>query len=185
VSPDREWEAYGDHPLPIGHGQTISQPYMVACMTEALSLGAGTRVLEVGTGSGYQTAVLAEIAAEVFTVERIPALARRARELLETLGYRNIRFRVGDGSLGWEENAPYDGILVGAATPVVPVPLKAQLADNGTLVVPVGEPSAYQEIVRVLRQGAVLREERGIGCRFVPLIGAWGVPDRADGDRGE
>jgi protein-L-isoaspartate(D-aspartate) O-methyltransferase len=163
-------EAYGDFPLPIGRGQTISQPYMVALMTAELDLSPQARVLEVGTGSGYQTAVLAELAAEVCTVELIPSLLERARRLLGELGYRNIQYRCADGAAGWPEEAPFDAILVAAAAPAVPSALTAQLGDNGVLVVPVGRSSAFQTLFTVRRRGNHLEQREGIGCRFVPLV---------------
>jgi protein-L-isoaspartate(D-aspartate) O-methyltransferase len=176
-------EAYGDFPLPIGHGQTISQPYMVAVMTEALGLRGGERVLEIGTGSGYQTAVLAELAGTVCTVECIPELAAAARRTLDILGYTAVLSRTGDGSEGWAEHAPYDAILVAAAAPRVPPALEEQLADNGVLVVPVGETRLSQALVIVRRRGRLLSRSQGIGCRFVPLVGSGGFegtrPDAA------
>jgi protein-L-isoaspartate(D-aspartate) O-methyltransferase len=170
VSAAAQAEAYGDFPLPIGKGQTISQPYMVALMTAELGLSGREKVLEVGTGSGYQTAILAELAAEVFTVELIPFLLERARRLLTELGYRDIHFRSADGTAGWPEEAPFDAILVAAAAPEVPAALAAQLGDNGVLVVPVGRSLAYQTLLTVRRRGGRLEQREGIGCRFVPLI---------------
>lgn len=166
--------AYGDFPLPIGHGQTISQPYIVAVMTELLRLRGSERVLEVGTGSGYQTAVLGELARSVDTVERIPELSAAARATLEALGYGNVRFFVGDGSQGLPAEEPFDAILVAAAAPRVPPALAAQLADGGLLVIPVGESRSMQNLVVVRRVGRSLIEESGIGCRFVPLLGEEG-----------
>jgi protein-L-isoaspartate(D-aspartate) O-methyltransferase len=163
-------EAYGDFPLPIGKGQTISQPYMVGLMTEELALHEGARVLEIGTGSGYQTAVLAELAGEVYTVELLPSLLQCARRLLTELGYRGIHYRCGDGSAGWPEAAPFDGIVVAAAAPAVPAALTAQLADNGVLVIPVGSHQQFQVLLTVRRRGSVLERRDGIGCRFVPLV---------------
>jgi protein-L-isoaspartate(D-aspartate) O-methyltransferase len=163
-------EAYGDFPLPIGRGQTISQPYMVALMTAELSLSQQARVLEIGTGSGYQTAVLAELAGEVYTVELIPTLLERARQLLTELGYRNIHYRFADGTAGWPEEAPFDAILVAAAAPAVPSALTAQLGDNGVLVVPVGRSTAFQTLLTIRRRGTFLEQHEGIGCRFVPLV---------------
>jgi protein-L-isoaspartate(D-aspartate) O-methyltransferase len=165
---------YGDYPIPIGFGQTISQPYIVAVMTEKLSLRGPERVLEIGTGSGYQAAILAELAAEVFTVERIPALLNKAKEALCKLGYSNIEFKVADGSEGWSEKAPFDGIIVTAAVPEIPDELKRQLADNGVLVIPVGDYKTYQLLTVVRRIGDRFETEKGIGCRFVPLIGQRG-----------
>ena len=170
VTGKRRAEAYGDYPLSIGCNQTISQPYMVAFMTEKLSLNGNEKVLEIGTGSGYQTAVLAELAEEIYTIERIPALTKRARALLIKLGYKNIYFRVGDGSKGWKEHAPYDRILVAAAASSVPYPLKEQLADNGILVIPIGESQRYQNIIIVRRLGNRFESWESIGCRFVPLV---------------
>lgn len=163
-------EAYGDYPVPIGHGQTISQPYIVAVMTQELRLGGSERVLEIGTGSGYQTAVLAALCAEVCTIERIPALLDRSRALLDDLGNRNIRFRLGDGTLGWPELAPFDRILVSAAAASVPEALTGQLSDNGLLVAPVGDPAGYQRLVTIRRVGARLESTPWLGCRFVPLV---------------
>ncbi len=160
--------AYGDEPLPIGEGQTISQPYIVAYMTEALRLRGRERVLEIGTGSGYQTAVLAEIVREVYTVELIPELSDRARAVLEKLGYRNIHFRVGDGTLGWPEHAPFDAILVSAAPASVPPALVEQLKPGGKMIIPVG--TDFQELVLVTRKETGWDEQRLIGVRFVPLI---------------
>ncbi|MBN1883986.1 MAG: protein-L-isoaspartate(D-aspartate) O-methyltransferase [Candidatus Krumholzibacteriota bacterium] len=164
--------AFADGPLPIGCGQTISQPYIVAYMTEALALGPGDRVLEIGTGSGYQTAVLAEIAAEVYTVETVTELAARARRLLGDLGYGNVFYRVGDGSNGWPEHAPYDAIVVTAAPPELPPALAAQLADGGRLVAPVG--AGLQELVLVRRRGDGTTRRKLIDVRFVPMTGRAG-----------
>jgi protein-L-isoaspartate(D-aspartate) O-methyltransferase len=174
LPPDRRAYAYVDGAVPIGHGATISQPYVVAVMTEALAPQPGDRVLEVGTGSGYQTAVLAELAREVYTIERKPELAEEARLLLEELGYGNIRFRVGDGTLGWPEAAPFNGILVTAGAPAVPEELKAQLDPHGgRLVIPIGS-RREQELYRyTLRDGELVREWL-MSCRFVPLVGEGG-----------
>ncbi len=166
-------EAYGDYPVPIGESQTISQPYMVALMTEHLRLKGGERVLEVGTGSGYQTAILAELAEEVYTVERIGTLSRRAEELIRELGYTNVAFRVGDGSGGWLENAPYDGIMVTAGAPRVPDVLIKQLNEGGRLVIPVGG-SYSQDLTLVEKEGGKISERCISGCVFVPLIGKHG-----------
>jgi protein-L-isoaspartate(D-aspartate) O-methyltransferase len=170
-------DAYGDFPLPIGHGQTISQPYIVAVMTVTLRLRGGERVLEVGTGSGYQTAVLAELAGRIYTIERIPELSAAARKTLLSLGYANVEFAVGDGGEGWPAHAPFDRILVAAAAPRVPPALAAQLADNGIMVIPVGDSRFSQNLVVVRRIGASLEREQSIGCRFVPLIGEGGFED--------
>lgn len=160
--------AYGDEPLPIGEGQTISQPYIVAYMTQALRLSGEERVLEVGTGSGYQAAVLAEIARQVFTVELVAALSEKARALLESLGYRNVSAKVADGTLGWEENAPFDAIMVTAAAPAVPKKLEEQLAPGGRMIIPVGE--GFQELYLVTRERRGLRKRRLLPVRFVPLV---------------
>ena len=163
--------AYEDHPLPIGEGQTISQPYIVALMTERLALGQKAKVLEVGTGSGYQAAVLARIAAEVFTVEIHEGLARQAAATLERLGVRNVRVRSGDGFFGWPEEAPFDGIIVTAAAPEVPAALFAQLKEGGRLVIPLGDPRAFQVLTVVTkRRGRPVREEV-LDVRFVPMTG--------------
>ena len=168
VPEDARHEAYEDHPVPIGHGQTISQPYIVAYMTEALRLQPSHRVLEIGTGCGYQTAVLAELAREVFSVELIPALATEAQERLDGLGYRNLHVRVGDGHHGWPEYAPYDRILVAAAADSVPPALVEQLADTGILVIPVG---AWNQELRILQKHGPRVDLLGtLGVRFVPLV---------------
>jgi protein-L-isoaspartate(D-aspartate) O-methyltransferase len=163
-------QAYADEPLPIGEGQTISQPYIVAYMTETLGLKGGERVLEVGTGSGYQTAILAEIAGEVWTVEIVPGLAERARTVLDGLGYANIHYRLGDGSAGWPEAAPFDGIIVTAAAGKLPAALEEQLAPGGRLIVPVG--ADLQELVLVRRGRRGFERESLLGVRFVPLVRA-------------
>jgi protein-L-isoaspartate(D-aspartate) O-methyltransferase len=160
--------AYRDEPLPIGHGQTISQPYIVGYMTEALKLQPGDRVLEIGTGSGYQTAILAEIVSEVYTIELIPELSLRAQETLKSLGYKNIEFLTGDGSKGWPEKAPFEAILVSAAPAEVPPALIEQLKIDGRLIIPVGTDS--QELVLIKRTKKGWEKTRLIGVRFVPLI---------------
>lgn len=162
--------AYADQPLPIGEGQTISQPYIVAYMTEALGLKGGEKVLEIGTGSGYQSAILAEIAGEVWTVEIVEALALRARAILDGLGYKNIRYRIGDGSEGWPEEAPFDGIIVTAAAPRMPAALEGQLAEGGRMIIPVG--TELQELFLVRRAKKRFERERLLGVRFVPLVKA-------------
>jgi protein-L-isoaspartate(D-aspartate) O-methyltransferase len=165
--------AYADRPLPIGLGQTISQPYMVAVMTEALKLEGHEKVLEVGTGSGYQAAILAEIVDHVVTLERLPELAEAAGDALRQLGYISVEVIVGDGSKGYEARAPYDGIVVTAGAPKIPSALTDQLADGGRLVIPVGN-SFQQTLTRVTRRGDGQDIERLEGCVFVPLIGEYG-----------
>lgn len=162
-------EAYDDHPLPIGHGQTISQPYIVAFMTEALGLKGGETVLEVGAGSGYQSAVLSRIAARVFGIEIVEPLAHEAKERMSALGYRNVEIRVGDGYAGWPEHAPFDAILVAAAAPRVPEPLKRQLKDGGRLILPVGDH--VQELRIVTRRGETFEERSVLAVQFVPMTG--------------
>ena len=167
-------QAYSDFPLPIGERQTISQPYMVAVMSEALQLKGGEKVLEVGTGSGYQAAVLALLARQVFSLERIPMLARQARRTLDGCGFARVNVRVTDGTFGWEEEAPFDGIVVTAGAPAVPQPYRSQLAIGGRLVIPVGDRLS-QVLMRVTRMSERdFREERLLGCRFVPLVGDHG-----------
>jgi protein-L-isoaspartate(D-aspartate) O-methyltransferase len=168
IPPDMAPYAYSDEPLPVGEGQTISQPYIVAYMTEALALTGRERVLEVGTGSGYQTAVLAELAAEVYTVELISSLAVRAQEVLTGLGYKHIHYRIGDGGQGWPEEAPFDRIMVTAAAASMPIALRQQLRDGGRLVLPLGSDS--QELVLVARQDNEFVMTRLLPVRFVPLI---------------
>jgi protein-L-isoaspartate(D-aspartate) O-methyltransferase len=175
--PERERRrAYGDHPLPIGSSQTISQPFMVAVMTECLDLAPEGRVLEIGTGSGYQTAVLAALAGEVYTVERLPELSARARVTLTRLGYDNVHYRVADGSVGWAEEEPFDGILVTAAAPEVPSALVRQLADPGILAAPIGSRGS-QDLVTVERRAGKTVTRTHFKCSFVPLLGAEGFPD--------
>ena len=167
--------AYDDSPLPIGDGQTISQPYIVAYMAESLALEGGEKVLEIGTGSGYAAAVLAEIAAEVYTIERIEGLATMARTGLGDLGYTNVHVRCGDGTLGWPEEAPYDGIIVSAGGPDVPETLKHQLKTGGRLVIPIGKSKAYQQLIRVTRIAENdFQTEDLLPVRFVPLVGEEG-----------
>lgn len=167
--------AYADQPLPIGEGQTISQPYMVGAMTEALALERHERVLEVGTGSGYQSAVLSLLAGEVHTVERVMPLAQAARSRLARLGYSNVQIHTGDGTLGWEQAAPYDAIVVTAAAPQIPPPLVEQLAEGGRLVIPVG-PATEQELLLVRKMNGRSTTQTLHYCRFVPLLGRHGWP---------
>ena len=165
--------SYQDRPLPIGEGQTISQPYIVAFMTSLLALKPTDTVLEIGTGSGYQAAILAGIVRRVISVERLPEIARKAEFLLKSLGIHNVRFVTGDGTLGYPDEGPYDGIIVTAASPDVPEPLKAQLAEGGRLVIPVGTRD-LQQLVRVTRKGTVYPQEIFGGVVFVPLLGRFG-----------
>jgi len=166
--------AYDDSPLPIDAAQTISQPYMVALMSEALALEGAERVLEIGTGSGYQTAILAELASEVFSVERLAVLAERARERLAALGYQErVHVQLGDGGYGWPAAAPFDAIIVTAAAQSVPRPLLEQLSDGGALVLPLGE-AELQGLARIRRQGGGLQVDYFGECRFVKLIGEYG-----------
>jgi protein-L-isoaspartate(D-aspartate) O-methyltransferase len=176
VLPGTASQAYADRALAIEHGQTISQPYMVARMTEELALPEHARVLEVGTGSGYQAAILGIIAAEVISVERHEALAGQARDRLVRLGYHNVQVIVADGTHGWPGAAPYDGIVVTAGAPAVPEALRQQLADAGRLVIPVGT-EFMQQLTIVARRGGEFVVRRNEGCCFVPLIGEYGWPD--------
>ncbi len=162
-------EAYDDRPLPIGHGQTISQPYIVGFMSSALELSGDERVLEIGTGSGYQAAVLAELAREVYTIEIVPELGRQAEQLLRELGYENVHVRIGDGYLGWPEVAPFDAILVTAAPDHVPQPLIDQLTIGGRMILPIGEER--QELVLLRRTESGLEREQVLPVRFVPMTG--------------
>ncbi len=166
-------QAYTDGPLPIGESQTISQPYMVAIMTQSAEIVPGNRVLEIGSGSGYQCAILAELGAEVYTIERVPALREQARETLRRLNYQDIHSRAGNGTLGWEEEAPFDAILITAGAPEIPKPLLDQLAIGGRLVVPLEED--YSQVLYVVRRSKEgFHRERGERCTFVPLIGKHG-----------
>ena len=164
--------AYDDTPLPIGEGQTISQPYIVALMTELLQLKEKEKVLEVGTGSGYQAAILSEIGCEVYSVERISTLATKAGKILQQLGY-NVKIKIGDGTLGWEEYAPYDGIIVTAGGPKIPQSLLTQLKEGGRIVMPVGDMFS-QDLIRVTKIKGKFRKENFGGCQFVPLKGKEG-----------
>ncbi len=166
-------QAYSDYPLPIGEKQTSSQPYVVALMSEALELKGDEKILEIGTGSGYQAAILAELADRVFSIERFPALAYRANQILQKLGYQNVIIRVADGSLGWPDEAPFDGIMATAGTPKIPQPLIDQLGVGGRLVLPVGDRLS-QELVLVERSLEGNKKTNLGGVRFVDLIGKWG-----------
>ena len=168
VPDDLKTNAYDDEPLPIGSGQTISQPYIVAYMTEVLELKGDERVLEIGTGSGYQAAVLAELVKQVYTVEVYEKLAQRARWILSRSGYSNIQYKIGDGTLGWKENAPYDAVIVTAAPAKTPDSLKEQLKDGGRMIVPVGQ--AFQNLFLFERSGQKIQKRKLLAVRFVPLI---------------
>ena len=174
VNSSLQHRAYGDCPLPIGENQTISQPYIVALMTQVLDLKGGERVLEIGTGSGYQTAILAELALHVFTIERVKPLVKKTKELLEGLKYKNIVFKTFDGTYGWRDQSPFDAILISAATPSIPTSLVEQLADKGRLVAPVGGRES-QDLVVLNKNGNRIMERKIGSCKFVPLIGkfAW------------
>jgi len=171
--------AYADTPLPIGEGQTISQPYMVALMTECLGLQGKERVLEIGTGSGYQAAILAELADQVYSIERFQALSGNAESILNELGYTNIHLKVGDGTLGWQDYAPFDGIIITAGAPIVPQTLIEQLAEGGRLVIPLG--SGFSQILNLIRKEAgSIKTEEICGCVFVPLVGKYGWQDQVN-----
>lgn len=164
-------KAYGDHPLPIGEGQTISQPYVVALMTEALKLRPDDRVLEIGTGSGYQAAVLAEIVKEVYTIEIRKRLVEKSEKLLDELGYKNIKVKYGDGYFGWTEYAPFDAIIVTASANHIPPPLIKQLKEGGRLIIPLGGTVYYQTLTLVTKKGGELEVEQMAPVAFVPMIG--------------
>lgn len=173
VSQDLRDSAYADFPIPIGQGQTISQPYIVALMTECLGLTGKEKVLEIGTGSGYQTAILAELSKEVCSIERLENLARGAKKVLDESGYTNIKIIVGDGTLGWIEEAPFDRIIISAASPRIPLPLTEQLKENGRLILPLGE-TFTQVLTTVEKKGNRLESVDVCGCVFVPLVGKYG-----------
>ena len=173
VNDSIQYKAYEDMALPIGEGQTISQPYMVAVMTELLELKGTENVLEVGTGSGYQAAILSELSKEVYTIERFEKLAQEARKKFQELGYNNIYVKSGDGTLGWSEKAPFDRIIITAGTPQIPDPLIQQLAQGGVIVAPVGERFS-QQLIRVKKSDRELSEEFHTMCVFVPLVGQYG-----------
>jgi protein-L-isoaspartate(D-aspartate) O-methyltransferase len=170
VPPEYSSQAYADHPLPIGYGQTISQPYIVALMTQFLQLQPGDRVLEVGTGSGYQAAVLAELTDEVYSVEIIEPLGQRAAATLQELGY-NVQLKIDDGYYGWPEYAPFDAIIVTSAPDHVPQPLIRQLKDGGRLVIPVGPPGSYQTLWLIEKENGQVKSTNLLGVRFVPMLG--------------
>jgi protein-L-isoaspartate(D-aspartate) O-methyltransferase len=169
VDPVQRHMAYSDHPLPIGLEQTISQPYIVALMTQSLALKGNENVLEIGTGSGYQTAILAELARHVYTIERLPQLSEKAQNILQELQYKNISFKVGDGTGGWPEKAPFEAILVAAASESVPPALIEQLSPGGRMVIPVGD-SPVQDLLLLIKNQQGIEEQNLCGCRFVPLI---------------
>ncbi|MDA8155890.1 MAG: protein-L-isoaspartate(D-aspartate) O-methyltransferase [Actinomycetota bacterium] len=170
------YKAYDDMALEIGLGQTISQPYMVALMTGLLELSGKERVLEIGTGSGYQTAILARLAAQVYTIERLPQLSEKARAVLESFGIKNVHYMTGDGTLGWPREAPFDRVLAAAGAPDAPPPLVEQLAEGGVMVIPVGTRSA-QRLLKGRKSGGRLISEFHIYCTFVPLLGEFGWKD--------
>ena len=174
VPPDKIKDAYSDHPLPIGNGQTISQPYIVALMTERLDLTGKEKVLEIGTGSGYQAAILSELAKEVYTVERVPNLSKNAQELLMGLGYKNIHFKVSDGTIGWEEKSLFDRIIITAYCPEIPSPLIRELNESGKMILPLGD-SFSQMLTLVEKINGDLYSRDICPCVFVPLVGAYGV----------
>jgi protein-L-isoaspartate(D-aspartate) O-methyltransferase len=161
--------AYEDRPLPIGYGQTISQPYIVAFMTETLHLSRADRVLEIGTGSGYQAAILAELCQHVYSIEILEPLGRRAKKILNELGYKNITIKIGDGYQGWEEYAPYDAVIVTCAPSHVPVPLKEQLKEGGRMIIPVGE-GFHQELIFLQKKNQALKQKRTLPVLFVPMV---------------
>jgi protein-L-isoaspartate(D-aspartate) O-methyltransferase len=173
VPEDLRSSAYADFPVPIGENQTISQPYIVALMTECLDLQGDERVLEIGTGSGYQTAILAELAKEIYSIERFAGLSQKAGKLLQELGYANVKLKTDDGSLGWPEFAPFERIIITAASPRIPLPLEEQLKNNGKLVLPLGD-SFSQVLTTVHKNAGGLKSEQLCACVFVPLVGKHG-----------
>lgn len=175
VSDEHRQHAYEDHPIAIGHGQTISQPYMVAIMVAALNLKGHERVLEIGTGSGYQSAILSKLAKEIITIERIPSIMKLSDDRLRRLGYHNIHVQLGDGTLGCSEFAPYQAIIAGAASPDVPKPLLDQLDTFGSLVIPIGKEKA--QLIRFHKDASGISRENMTHCAFVPLIGRFGWPE--------
>jgi len=166
----RQADAYGDYPLPIGAGQTISQPYIVAYMTEVLNLKPEDRVLEIGTGSGYQAAILAELAGEVYTIEIIKTLGKRAEKTLKTFGYKNILVKIGDGYKGWPRKAPFDAVIVTCAPERIPEPLVLQLKEGGRMIIPVGGRGRVQKLVRIVKTGGRLETHAVMYVRFVPMV---------------
>jgi protein-L-isoaspartate(D-aspartate) O-methyltransferase len=174
IPEDLHSNSYADFPIPIGEGQTISQPYIVALMTQCLGLTGQEKVLEIGTGSGYQTAILAELSKDVYSIERSAGLSKRAQAVLKELGYTNIKIRIGDGSLGWAEEAPFDRIIITAAAPRAPLPLTEQLKENGKLILPLGE--SFSQILTLIEKRKDKFESSEIcGCVFVPLVGKYGL----------
>ena len=170
VPEEERTDAYSDYPLPIGEGQTISQPYIVAYMTEALELKPDDRVLEIGTGSGYQAAILAELVAEVYTIEIIPILGDRAQQILEGMGYTNVWVKVGDGYKGWPEKAPFDAVIVTCAPEEIPETLVEQLKEGGRMIIPVGEQNRVQKLVRAVKKGGSLKIIDTVPVLFVPMV---------------
>lgn len=173
IPQDLRVNAYADSPLPIGEGQTISQPFIAALMTESLNLTGQEKVLEIGAGSGYQTAILAELSGELYSIERFENLAKKAKDLLNQLGYTNIKIRIGDGTLGWQEEAPFDRIIITAASPIIPLPLTEQLKEGGRLILPLGE-NLSQVLTLVEKRGGKLESTQVCACTFVPLVGKFG-----------
>lgn len=174
MPPESVAHAYADYPVTIGEGQTISQPYIVAVMTESLDLVGVEKVLEIGTGSGYQTAILAELSKEVFTIERFASLSQKAEKILRELGYKNIKLKTGDGTLGWPEEAPFDGIIITAAGTRAPLPLTDQLKEGGKLIAPLG--SGFSQVLTLIEKKEDLLSYKEIcGCMFVPLAGKYGI----------
>lgn len=173
ISEEARGNAYADFPVPIGEGQTISQPYIVALMTQSLDLSGEEKVLEIGTGSGYQAAILAELAKEVYSIERFEGLGKKAEAVLKASGYANIKIKVGDGTLGWPESAPFDRIIVTAASPRIPLPLVEQLTDPGRLILPLGE--AFRQVLTMVeKKKGMIESVEVCGCVFVPLVGKYG-----------
>lgn len=177
IPEDLRGNAYSDFPVQIGEGQTISQPYMAALMSECLQLTGTEKVLEIGTGSGYQTALLAELAKEVYTIERVLALSERARKLLMEMGYTNIEFKTGDGTLGWKENAPFDRIIITAAAPRIPLPLEDELRNGGIMLAPIGDTNISQTLTLFEKKNGRFEISSVCGCVFVPLVGKYGFSE--------